>query len=328
MIRTAPGSAPARAGGRAAEGIAALCAGTDSTGQTVLVSGGDEVRRRDPATGAAIGRPLTGHRGSVTALTVMPGDSASPALVSGAGDGTVRVFDLEAGTLTRTLTVPGQPPVRSVATLEDVHGRPLLAAAAGPVVQVWDPLAAEPLALLDSGSGTVTAVCPVWSGRAPTGRTVLAGGMADGTIRIWNTSTWQSLGELRGHTRAVRALCTVPAGPFGPLLVSAGDDGTVRLWHPLAVTTSILLTGHTGPVTALCTLTTPTGEQLVASGGADGTVRLWDPATARAVGDLLTGYQGPITALCESPDSQGPSRLAIADSTGRADIQGGWPSGG
>jgi WD40 repeat protein len=299
------------------EGIAALCAGSDLTGQTILVSGGDRLQRWDPATSTAIGWPLAGHAGRVTALSIMPGDCASAALVSGADDGTVRIWNLEAGTPARTLTVPGGHPVAALCTLEDVHGNPLLAVAAGPGIQVWDPLTGDPLAALDAARGMATAVCPVWSGPAPTGRTVLAGGTDNGTIRIWNTHTWQSAGELPGHTGAVRALCTAPAGPTGPILASAGDDGTIRLWNPLAVRGGTVLTGHTGPVTALCTLTTATGGVLIASGGADRTVRLWHPVTGRQVGAPLTGHQDSITALCESPDSKGTSQLASADRSGQ-----------
>jgi WD40 repeat protein len=332
MIGTAAHHAPhTSAGRRPGNGIAALCTtalgtiplgstapGTAAgrTGQTILVSGGDRVQSWDPATGTATGRPLTGHAGCVTTLTVMPGDGVSTVLVSGADDGTVRVWNLEAGTPARTFTAAAGLGVRAVCSLENVHGRPLLAAAAGPAIQVWDPRDDEPLAVLDGPRGVVTALCPVWPGAAATGRVVLASGTDDGTIRIWNTSTWRILGELPGAAGAVRSLCTVAAGPTGPILAAAGDDGTIRLWNPLSATAGPVLAGHTGPVTALCTLTTPAGSVLLASGGADGTVRLWDPHTGRPVGTALIGHRDAVTALCESPDSRGASRLASADGTG------------
>ena len=67
----------------------------------------------------------------------------------------------------------------------------------------------------------------VW-GLAVTGNgDLLASGGADGTVRLWETSTRQAVATLEGHTGAVWGVA-LSAG--GDLLASGGEEGTVRLW--------------------------------------------------------------------------------------------------
>ena len=61
---------------------------------------------------------------------------------------------------------------------------------------------------------------------APDGRW-LATGDSGGTVRIWDTATWQERATLPGHRRAVS---TVAFAPDGRWLASGSDDRTVRIW--------------------------------------------------------------------------------------------------
>lgn len=65
---------------------------------------------------------------------------------------------------------------------------------------------------------------------SPDGGTLAAAG-ADGTVVLWDSTTWKVRATLRGHTGSVRGLVFLPDGKT---LATAGDDGTVRWWDPAA----------------------------------------------------------------------------------------------
>jgi len=148
----------------------------------------------------------------------------------------------------------------------------------------------------------------------PGGRTLLATGGRDATVRLWDPATGTPVGEpLTGHTSGVVAVCAVP-GPGGRTLLATGSrDATVRLWDPATGTpVGEPLTGHTSGVRAVCAVPGPGGRTLLATAGGDATVRLWDPATGTPIRVLQVGEA--INALCALPDGA----LAIATSEGVA----------
>jgi WD40 repeat protein len=78
------------------------------------------------------------------------------------------------------------------------------------------------------------------------GRKFLATGGDDGLIALWDTKTWQKLGELRGHAEAVTAL---QFSPDGNRLVSGSKDRTVIVWDVRERTAWATLRGHSRGVT-------------------------------------------------------------------------------
>jgi WD40 repeat protein len=90
------------------------------------------------------------------------------------------------------------------------------------------------------------------------GRTLLASGGNDDTVRLWDPATGEALRGLEGHTGTVRTLCPVELGGQ-TLLAFGGNDRTVRLWDILAATVSYEVPVHHN-ATALAT---PSVQSLV-----------------------------------------------------------------
>ncbi|HVX11023.1 MAG TPA: WD40 repeat domain-containing protein [Pirellulales bacterium] len=63
---------------------------------------------------------------------------------------------------------------------------------------------------------------------SPDGGT-LAVGRGDGSVRLWDTSTWTEKGSCEGHTSFTFWL---QYAPDGKTLAGCGSDGTVRFWEP------------------------------------------------------------------------------------------------
>jgi WD40 repeat protein len=103
---------------------------------------------------------------------------------------------------------------------------------------------------------------------SPNGQRI-ASSSADGTIRVWDTTSGKEVVTLKANKKEVRSVCF---SPDGKRLVSAGLDGTLRIWSPAEGKLLITLKGHEGGAT--CVAFSPDGKT-IASGGADKEVRLW-----------------------------------------------------
>jgi WD40 repeat protein len=102
---------------------------------------------------------------------------------------------------------------------------------------------------------------------SPDGKNV-AGALADGTVRVWDTATDKEQ-VLKGHTDRVTHVVYTPSGKT---LASVGVDGTIRLWDPATGKEKAVLKGHTAGVWRPAF--SPDGKVL-ASTSDDGTIRIW-----------------------------------------------------
>jgi WD40 repeat protein len=106
------------------------------------------------------------------------------------------------------------------------------------------------------------------------GHEQLASAGADGTVRIWDTSTGHQHATLETHQYSVYSICAVAVGTY-ELLASADADGKVRTWDPRTGHWQVVVGIHKGWVHSVCAITV-NGNKRLASAGADGTVRIWD----------------------------------------------------
>jgi WD40 repeat protein len=210
-------------------------------GRPVVVSGGRDgtVRVWDLARGTPVGKPLKprrsprsllwGHDSRLGVTYVAIGDlKGRPVVVSGGGDGTVRVWDLARGTLVGE-PISGHEGWVGVVAVGELEGRPVIVSREWGTVRVWDlargTLVGEPITGHMNQVSTAAAVGEL------EGRPVVVSGGGDGTVRVWDLARGTPVGEpLTGHQGGVNAVA-VGQLEGRPVVISGGHDLTVRVWE-------------------------------------------------------------------------------------------------
>jgi WD40 repeat protein/serine/threonine protein kinase len=159
-------------------------------------------------------------------------------------------------------------------------------------LKVWDTATGKTIrTLFPSHFGPVSGVD--YSGD---GRTIASAGW-DGSVCLWDTSTWEARHRLKGHSGYVSC---VAISPDSRLVASGGGDQTVRLWDATTGREVRTLRGHTGGLTKVAF--SPDGRTL-ASVGYDETVRVWDIETGKET-HTLRGHAGAVLAVAYSRDGR------------------------
>lgn len=124
---------------------------------------------------------------------------------------------------------------------------------------------------------------------------VIAAGLNNGAIELWNIESRELIHSLTGHYDALRDLAF---SPDGQILVSASLDDTLRVWDVETGELLRVLEGHTAPVISLAI--SPDGSKIL-SASTDKTLRLWDLATGETLG-VLSAHTDLVSAVAFSPD--------------------------
>jgi WD40 repeat protein len=178
-----------------------------------------------------------------------------------------------------------QGAVRGVAWSPDSR---FLAVAPNNQVQVWEMATMKRLTTLQGHLYRINGMA--WS---PDGR-LLASVSDDGTLRLWNTTTWKSHAILQGHAAGV--LLSVAWSPDSRRLVAGNRDGTVQVWdahtfQSLGLWARPSTVGASGNRLAVWGVAWSPNGQRIASNRYDVHVFLWDARTGRLVGTLIPSAQ-------------------------------------
>jgi RNA polymerase sigma factor (sigma-70 family) len=182
-------------------------------------------------------------------------------VVSSGADGTVRVWDVKAGTeLCRLAGHEGK--VFAAAYAPD--GRRVISGGADATLRLWDVESGQEVRKFVGHTDQVWTVV-----FTPDGRHVVSGGQ-DNTARLWDVETGKQLRKFEGHTAAVEGLAV---SPDGKRIVSGSYDSTMRLWDIETGKEVRRFEGHTDCVCGVAF--SPDGRRAL-SACKDKIVRLWD----------------------------------------------------
>lgn len=181
-------------------------------------------------------RVISGHLGWVRTLAVDPDNQY---FVSGAGDRTIKIWDLATGNLRLTLT-------GHISTVRGLAVSPrhpyLFSCGEDKKVKCWD---LEANKVIRDYHGHLSGVYTL--SLHPTLDVLVTGGR-DGVARVWDMRTRSNIHVLSGHKGTVT---DVKCQEADPQIISSSLDKTVRLWDLAAGKTMGVLTHHKKGVRAL-----------------------------------------------------------------------------
>ncbi|KAK3936299.1 putative pleiotropic regulator 1 [Diplogelasinospora grovesii] len=201
-------------------------------------------------------RVISGHLGWVRALAVDPDNKF---FVSGAGDRTIKIWDLATGNLRLTLT-------GHISTVRGLAISPrhpyMFSCGEDKMVKCWD---LETNKVIRHYHGHLSGVYTL--ALHPTLDVLVTGGR-DGVARVWDMRTRSNIHVLAGHTGTVSDLVCQEADPQ---IITGSLDSTVRLWDLAAGKTMGVLTHHKKGVRALTTHPT----EFTFASGSTGSIKQW-----------------------------------------------------
>lgn len=200
-------------------------------------------------------------------------------VLTGSGDGTVRLWDVATGEIIHRLDGHTSI-VSSVAFSPDILTT-ILTGSFDSTTRLW--FQGELLHILEGHTDSVTEAIYM-----PDGQTVLTGS-SDGTARLWDVTTGELIITLMGHSDDV---VNIAISPDGKMALTGSLDRTVHLWNLETGELLYLLDAHSDMVHLVAF--SPDGQSVL-TGSRDGTVRLWNVETGM-LHHSLTGHTSTVVS--------------------------------
>jgi len=226
---------------------------------------------------------LADHSRGVNAVAVS-GDGRRA--VSASSDRTLKVWNLETGTLLHTLAGHADE-VNAVAVTQD--GRQAVSASFDKTLKIWNLETGLEIFTLTGHTHFVNAIAIAEKGQKAISCS------DDHTLRVWDLATGQQVHVLTGHTDRIG---TVVMTPDGQRAVSASSDNTLKVWDLQSGTELLHLAGHSSSVIAAAV--SPDGKYLV-SASADKTLKIWSLEEGKEIHTLI-GHSSWVVAVSITPD--------------------------
>ncbi|MCB0253067.1 MAG: protein kinase [Anaerolineae bacterium] len=234
------------------------------------------------------GAPLS----HVTWSTAGSGDPNGDQLATVADGGIATIWDAATGTILHRLA--GLSGLVSYAAWQPAAGSndgAWLVTTGQDGAKVWDTSSGE-LVSTYTGHGSAEVTFAEWS---PDGERV-ATASRDGSARIWDPATGETLLDLLGHDGRV---LLVRWSPDGSRVVTGSVDGTARVWDSETGTELLNFTNHNGG-RLLTAAWSPDGRR-IATGSSDQTARIWDAQTGEEQG-VINVHLSDVVTVAWSPD--------------------------
>ncbi len=231
--------------------------------------------------------------------------------VSAGEDGSVRVWDLAAGQLLRSLG-GGTGSVYALAVTGLGDRTVAVTGSTDRSVRVWDLVSGRAVGVPLQGHGG-----PVWAVATGElgGRLVAVSGGEDGLVRVWDLVSGRAVGvPLEGHFAPVYTVVVAAVGAR-TIAVTGSKDRSVRAWD---------LADQDGPVVSLrlgagrvdaVAVGTVAGRAVAVTGAEDGSVLMWDLTSGAPVGPALVGHVGGVRAVAVG--SAGDRAVAVSGGSDR-----------
>jgi WD40 repeat protein len=211
---------------------------------------------------------------------------------------------LDAATGDKKQAIPNAEGMPAVQFAPD--GKTLAIGTDMPEVVLWDLVAGKERAKLDTGSRLNKRFAFAPDGKLLAVTTMRQGPGEDGVFRtsydiqLWDLTTNQKKGELKGHRRPVECLAFAADGKT---LASGALDATARIWDVATLKERHKLDAQESRVGVVAL--SPDGKTLAttANWNTDLTIPLWDTETGKER-HTLNGHEQIVTGLQFAPDGQ------------------------
>lgn len=209
-------------------------------------------------------------------------------IASGSYDGTIKLWKLRDGELTRAL---GGHSWSFYPQAAGSGGQPLASGSTERTLNEWHKGSGEFIRTLTGHTSGVSAIAISEDGE------LLVSGGYDGSINIWNLDRGERIQSIAAHAGTIRPIAI---GPQREFLVSGGIDKQLKLWD---IQTGELIRSFPMNRDAVISLAiSPNGEMLV-SGSQDGMVKIWDLRQGNLV-RAIAAHSGVVRAVAMSEDGK------------------------